>query len=297
MDFNNLPVQFNVNIDTKDLSPVASQLLDKASQAIGTFCRPLTTVAQAIADTSTEIIKEHGKCHIADLHYRTQQRFYNEEIRKQQNRESILEQSILLLEETAKPNEIKNDWIFNFFDKAQHFENEDMQNLWAKILAGEANQPGSFSRKTINILEDISSKDALIFEQLCRCIWAFDQNVLKIVVFEPQLSILEPYGINFENLINLENLGLVVFNSSFFNLQSTFSDQATGTYGKYKYSFSDIHNNPLKLEIGNYLLTKAGEEVASIIKAEPIPNYAEYVTDFIMKKYPNIKIEKIVSIL
>ncbi len=44
---------------------------------------------------------------------------------------------------------------------------EQMQALWAKILAGEANGPGRFSKKTVNIVASLDKSDAEAFTTLC----------------------------------------------------------------------------------------------------------------------------------
>ena len=71
--------------------------------------------------------------------------FANEEMTKQLNMESITEKAILHLNDDANPDAMENDWITNFFDKCRTVSDDDMQELWARILAGEANNPGAFS--------------------------------------------------------------------------------------------------------------------------------------------------------
>jgi hypothetical protein len=154
-------------------------------------------------------------------------------------------------------------------------------------------QPGSFSRKTINILEDISPTDAKLFEQLCRFTWSLKKRPLQLILFESQIEALKPNGITFENLMHLENLGLLKWNDGFFSL-STSKPFLLCTHGSNKYQYSDINGSPLKIDIGNFLLTKPGEEIASIIKInpEPIFGYEEKIIDLIQKKFPHVQITK-----
>jgi hypothetical protein len=46
------------------------------------------------------------------------------------------------LTEAATPEKLEDDWITNFFDKCRLISDEEMQTLWSKVLAGEANAPG-----------------------------------------------------------------------------------------------------------------------------------------------------------
>lgn len=78
----------------------------------------------------------------------------------------IVKQAIPQMDENAVPDLISDDWGANFREKARTCSDPDMATLWAQLLAGEANNPGSYSRKTVNILGDIEPKDALLFRNL-----------------------------------------------------------------------------------------------------------------------------------
>ena len=46
-----------------------------------------------------------------------------------------------------------------------------MQELWARLLAGEASGPGTFSKHTVNLLADLDPIDARMFSQVCDFGW------------------------------------------------------------------------------------------------------------------------------
>ena len=71
------------------------------------------------------------------------------------------------LNEDARPDLITDDWGANFRDKAHTCSDPDMATLWAQLLAGEANKPGSYSRKTVNVLGDMDKTDAELFSNFC----------------------------------------------------------------------------------------------------------------------------------
>ena len=70
------------------------------------------------------------------------------------------------LSPSANPSDIDTDWVLNFTDKARNCADEEMAKLWGNILAGKANNPGSYSRKSVNILSDIEPEDARLFRNL-----------------------------------------------------------------------------------------------------------------------------------
>ena len=59
------------------------------------------------------------------------------------------------------------DWTARFFDSVQDVSSEDMQKIWAKILAGEVESPGRTSLRTLDTLRNMTKKDAEMFRDIC----------------------------------------------------------------------------------------------------------------------------------
>ncbi|MDI3282085.1 DUF2806 domain-containing protein [Polyangium sp. 15x6] len=57
------------------------------------------------------------------------------------------------------------DWTARFFDNVKDVSNEDMQKLWAQLLAGEIAQPGRFSLRTLETLRNLTSAEAQLFHR------------------------------------------------------------------------------------------------------------------------------------
>lgn len=99
---------------------------------------------------------------------RTQSRLAFQELKKQQNIETVIESAYRQIEQeqevSATP--VDPDWISNFFDNVSRISNEQMQFLWSRILAGEVKQPNSFSLRTLNVLKTLTSEDAKCFENI-----------------------------------------------------------------------------------------------------------------------------------
>lgn len=75
------------------------------------------------------------------------------------------------IDEKAQPEKIEDDWITNYFDKCRLVSDEQMQNLWSKVLTGEANSPGKFSKRTVNLLASLDKTDAELFQKICSFAW------------------------------------------------------------------------------------------------------------------------------
>ena len=62
---------------------------------------------------------------------------------------------------------VDQDWFTQFRDKAEKVSDENMQQLWAKVLAGEVKEPGTTSLHAIDFLSKMSKQDAQLIEKLC----------------------------------------------------------------------------------------------------------------------------------
>ena len=154
-----------------DLSKPATILVERISDAISGVAKPWQIKRVAEAEAEAQRIHTESEIELADLRLRTGHRFIAEQTRLQLNIESITKKSITSLDEDSSPEDLEDDWIVNLFDKCRNISDEDMQDMWARILAGEANNPGSFSRKTINLAADLDKRDAELFSNICRFAW------------------------------------------------------------------------------------------------------------------------------
>ncbi len=198
-------------VNLGDLSKPANTLIEKVSSAIGGVFQPWQIKRVAKAEAEASLIKAKADIEITDLHRRALNRFVEEEANRQENMEEITKRSIPLLTENSTPENIEDDWVTNFFDKSRIVSNEEMQTIWASVLAGEANKPGSFSKRTVNLLGDLDKRDAELFQTLCRLGWIF--GGFTPLIFDSQAPIYNDLGINFSSLSHLDSLGLIQFNS------------------------------------------------------------------------------------
>jgi hypothetical protein len=149
---------------------VGEKLIDRIADAAGVIYEPHRIVRKAQAEAKAKMIEASAHIEITEMQRKAATRWIQEETRNQINMESIIGKALPYVSEDAKPENISDDWIANFFSKSRLFSDEELQNLWSKILAGEANNPGKFSRRTVNVLADFDQKIALDFSNLCRFI-------------------------------------------------------------------------------------------------------------------------------
>lgn len=136
-----------------------------------------------------------------------------QEHKRQNNLIDIVHQAQEKLPDEVSEEEVDPDWISKFFTYAQDISNEDMQLIWAKILSDEVVKPGRTSIRTLEYLKNMTQDEAKLFEKLKPYI--IIDSILSTVC-TPR----EKYGISFEDLMRLEQAGLIF---SKWPLQKTFS--------------------------------------------------------------------------
>lgn len=85
------------------------------------------------------------------------------------NIEDILRITIDHLDPSYSPLGVEKDELRYLVEKARLVSESDIQSIWARILAGEVNQPGMFSRRTMDILSHMGRRDAENFSKICQC--------------------------------------------------------------------------------------------------------------------------------
>lgn len=88
-------------------------------------------------------------------------------LRKQQNMESIIQRAVTYCAGDKVTDRVDQDWFASFIELAEHISNKTMQDLWAKILAGEISAPGSFSLKSLNTFRTMSIHEAKLLAKAC----------------------------------------------------------------------------------------------------------------------------------
>ncbi len=265
-----------VSIDLGNLSEPATVLIERVSDAVGGIARPWQTRRVASAEADAQIILAEADVKATDIRRRAALRFVEEETRNQANIESITYQAIPHLSEDSNPGNVEDDFLRNFFDKCRLVSDEQMQDIWARILAGEANNPGKFSRKTINILEDMDNGDAELFSKLCCFVWRIHDTMTLLIA--DRMEIFERNGINVTSLADVESLGLIqtaTFPYSLTNLPK----QVFASYFERTVEITLKADAPADLEVGTVLLTRAGRQIGPMCQRKPIEDFFEVMCE------------------
>ena len=107
----------NSVINFGELAKPATVLIEKVSNAVGVLYEPRRIRKKAEAEVEAEKIKALADIELSEIQQRGIERFVHQEARKQENIESITTQASSQLNDSAKADELEEDWIAHFFDK------------------------------------------------------------------------------------------------------------------------------------------------------------------------------------
>jgi uncharacterized repeat protein (TIGR03899 family) len=98
---------------------------------------------------------------------RTHKRARLSSLRKQKNIEAIMEKTYGFCASKDIDKRTDLDWFNSFIMLAEDVSNKTMQDLWAKILAGELSRPGAYSLKALKVFKEMSISDAKLLAKAC----------------------------------------------------------------------------------------------------------------------------------
>ena len=298
------PNTSNSLVNLGDLSKPADTLIKKVSNAVGGFFAPYQIKRVAKAEAEAALIKEQSEIEITDLHRRAVNRWIEEEAQHQKNMEDITAKALPELSEDAKPDSIEDDWLVNFFDKCRIVSDNEMQGLWSRVLAGEANDPGTYSKRTVNFLSDLDKTEAELFTKLCGFIWVIEEDPVPLIfgksdyvgIFEKRVTFIDldskffpvqdfeniynKNNINFDNLIHLDSIGMIQFDGIKPVVKFDISEKSTAIYYGKSLTFGiPGGRSKIGINLGKARLTNIGKQLRSICKSEPVEGFYEYVKD------------------
>lgn len=262
-------------INLGEISKPATVLIEKISDAVGGIAKPWQIKRVARAEADAALIEANARVQVTEIEQRALIRMVKEEGKKQENIESITAQALPHLKDDAKPEAVEQDWLTHFFDRCRLISDEQMQTLWSSILAGEANAPGSFSKRTIELVSTLDKADAALFSNFCSFVWMF--GAPSPLIYDIENEIYRSSGITFESMNHLESLGLISFNGiSGYQRQGLPKKFLLHYYGE-PVVVEMTQDNDNFMDMGSAFLSRAGIELVRIVTAKPIPNFKAYV--------------------
>ncbi len=199
------------------------------------------------------------------------------EVERQINLDQIavlaIEEARATDDETIDEAPIDPDWFAQWRNMAQDVSNEDMQRLWARVLAGEAKSSGRYSVHTLDFLSRMSRREAELFAKVAE--FVLDNSI----VFAPKHDSENFKGkVTFEDLLLLDDLGLISGTTNFagslsrsikFQLQSDGKRVAVVRGRKNALVFYAKSENETEIRVPGYHLSVIGRQLLTLAEIEP----------------------------
>ena len=311
------------NMDPNAMVRALGKLLDYTASGIGAVAGPmlatwrarreavaLQITAQGQADSLRIIAAAQAEARDAlvstasdvrgdiDIAETVSQRIQFQEEKRHRNIGSVVGQTAELLGDKEVPDqEPDHDWTARFFNYIQDVSSEEMQSLWAKVLAGEIERPGSVSIRGLSILRNLDHATANLFQKLCSCCVAFEPGGESIADARvPSLggnagaNSLQQFGLGFDALNVLNEHGLIIsdYNSGY-DLKLSIGFDTGNAIIRIPFRFQGrlwilMPSGPRTMSdeyrLSGVALSQAGKELSRIVECNPMPAYQEVLANF-----------------
>lgn len=264
-------------INFGDLSKPATVLIEKVCNAVGIIYEPTNIKRLARAEADADMIRAAARIELNELETRAVKRFVQQESRKQKNIEQIAEQAAATLPESAKVERLEEDWVAYFFKQCDTVSDKEMQSLWARLLSGEATNPGTFSKRTVDFISTIDKKDAALFTSFCQFVWMIGD--LTPLIYDQNAEIFKKHGLTFDSLKHLDSIGLISFEPMSGYIKSGFIKYCHVFYYGRPTLIEFANDDKNKLSTGHAMLTATGKELVEICGATRNQEFYQYVID------------------
>lgn len=227
---------------------------------------------------------------------RSENRQEYQEQKKQLNIETITQIAAENLEneESVSEDKVGEDWTTRFFNYAQDISNEEMQELWGRILAGEIKQPKSYSLRTIELLRNFSKEDAEVFIKLSQ--FAFHMRTDDFLV-KGNNKILDKFNIQYSEIALLQEIGLLHTGEmvSYNFIPTTKVIRTPVTIGDTIILLERKENSP-EQSVSVILFTCIGRELLKLVTINPDFKYIQWFAKELKSDMTNLKYGRIIKI-
>lgn len=87
---------------------------------------------------------------------------------QEENVEKIMSKSIDALRKELPGQTLNKDFVMKYIDEASKINEEDIQDIWVKLLVQENKSSGSISKRTLDIVKNLYPAEAKLFESIAK---------------------------------------------------------------------------------------------------------------------------------
>lgn len=198
---------------------------------------------------------------------------------KKENQIEIIKKVCEQVEKKNIHNSVDKDFIIKYLDEASLISDSDIQDIWAKLLISKSINSQNISKRTLDIVKNLSSKEAKIFEKVA-LLSHYDGVIVKdscsnIPFLE--LTRLQDVGLLKSGDFITQNFSIDANNISKLRLHDTFLLMVNPSNEKAEFSYSC------------YLLSEEGKQLANALGlCMPVQGQIDF-GKFLKSKFNNLQ--------
>ena len=182
--------------------------------------------------------------------------------------------------------EISEDWRRKFTGFAEEVSDEQMQSVWARMLAGEFRQPGTFSYRTLRLVSELSPEVASLFESIAEQI--IEGNAL--ITIEKEWN----EGPKFELARVLADSGILQDSPG--SIAKILIKQPRGQYfipNKELMGVINFPGGPKRLTVGMAMLSEPGKQLYKLLPPKDERIVLRRILNHLVSENPRAEIARI----
>lgn len=248
---------------------IVNNFIDKISGALEWMVSP-KNVKPAIIEANKSIIEEiSNRQDINPIERAAIVSNYRKIVKEYKNQVDVMRLAVEHLNPNAEPEKVSDDWITFFFEKVKNVNDEYMKMIWGKILAGEFNNPNTYTKQLLHTMSIMDGKIAASFQRIRKCCFSISSKWCIFIYnrsYDDDIDngrLYQQLNIKYDDIKELDNMGLVQYrHSNFFTIRSNYIEVC---YGNKIIGLSQDSN---RIATGNVSLTYIGELLCDISPAE-----------------------------
>ena len=265
--------------DAKTGSESEVKQLEAATQGLVNNAKMVLNSGLEISDT----IDLEGKTNSLAISFQVQKRAEN-------LRNIAIGSAHELKGKAVKDHEPNLDFVARVSHDAQDVSSEELQSWWSRILAGEIQNSGQTSLRTLDVLKNMSQKEAVVFKEFSNYVIAesFLLSHDGLSSSGDDSNTILYHG----NILLMQECGLI---STSLSSQLTLDQETKVDVFPYHSDHLIIERSARansNLQIPIILLTKAGQELYKIMNPNTQMSYLQKFAEFLHNKHYQLYLKK-----
>lgn len=250
---------------SEPVAGVVNNFMDKISNALEWMVTP-KDIKPAIIEANKSIIEEiSNRQDINPIERAAIISNYKKILKEYKNQVDIMRIAVEHLDPNSIFKDVSDDWITFFFNKVKDVTEDYMKEIWGKILAGEFNEPNTYTKQLLHTMSIMDSKIAERFQKI-RSSCFYSEPYLYAFVYRTngkEIKNIKKYqdmSLYISDLKELDSLGIIQYRFSDFH--SLVIKNKIFEYGNKQIK---LNTDKRSIVIGNVSLTNVGKQLCRIV--------------------------------